>query len=53
MNTERIRTIERKIKSNKEKLKAEKGNYRNQQILRLKIQIDELQMVKGCFFATS
>ncbi len=44
MDTERIKSIEKRITSNREKLKKEKGNYRNQQILRLKIQIDELQV---------
>lgn len=44
MNIEKIKKIENRIKSNKEKLRNEKGNLKNQQILRLKINLDELQI---------
>jgi hypothetical protein len=44
MNIDKINNIEERIKGNKEKLKYEKGNSKNQQILRLKIKIDELQI---------
>lgn len=44
MNTEKIKSIEDRIKKNREKLKEETGNTKNQQILRLKIRIDEIQI---------
>ena len=44
MNTEKIKSIEDRIKNNREKLKEETGNLKNQQILRLKIKIDEIQI---------
>lgn len=44
MNTEKIKSIEDRIKKNREKLKEETGNPKNQQILRLKIRIDEIQI---------
>jgi hypothetical protein len=44
MNLEKIRKLTDQIKSNKEKLKQETGNSKNQEILRLKIKIDEIQI---------
>ncbi len=44
MNHEKISRLTDRIKSNREKLKEETGNTKNQQILRLKIKIDEIQI---------
>jgi hypothetical protein len=44
MDLEKIKSLSNKMKVNKEKLKKETGNSKNQQILRLKIKIDELQI---------
>lgn len=44
MNIEKIKKLNDKIRKNKEKLKLEVGNSKNQQILRLRIKIDELQI---------
>ena len=44
MDLEKIRKLRERIKSNNEKLKEETGNPKNQQILRLKIRIDEIQI---------
>ena len=44
METDKINVIRKRINDNKDKLKEEKGNYKNQRILRLKIKIDELQL---------
>lgn len=44
MNHEKINRLTDRIKSNREKLKEETGNPKNQQILRLKIKIDEIQI---------
>jgi hypothetical protein len=46
MNTEKIKNIESRIKKNRDKLKKETGNLKNQQILRLEITIDELEIKK-------
>lgn len=44
MNLDRINNIRERIKRNKEKLREEQGNFKNQKMLRLKIRIDELQI---------
>lgn len=44
MDLNKIKKLIERIKSNKEKLKDETGNPKNQQILRLKIRIDEIQI---------
>jgi hypothetical protein len=44
MNTEKINNLQERIRKNRKKLKDETGNLKNQQILRLKIKIDELQI---------
>lgn len=44
MDLDKIKKLRDRIKSNKEKLKDETGNPKNQQILRLKIRIDEIQI---------
>lgn len=44
MDLDKIRKLRERIKINKEKLKEETGNPKNQQILRLKIRIDEIQI---------
>lgn len=44
MNNEKIKKLRDRIKSNKEKLQEENGNPKNQKVLRLKIEIDELQI---------
>jgi predicted nucleic acid-binding Zn-ribbon protein len=44
MDLDKIRKLRERIKNNKEKLKEETGNPKNQQILRLKIRIDEIQI---------
>jgi hypothetical protein len=44
MNANKIRKLNDKIRSNREKLKLETGNSKNQKILRLEIQIDEIQI---------
>jgi hypothetical protein len=44
METDKINGIRKRINDNKEKLKEEQGNIKNQRILRLKIKIDELQI---------
>ena len=43
-DNDKINKLTDRIKSNKVKLQEENGNPKNQQILRLKIQIDELQV---------
>ena len=44
MDYERIKKIEDRIKRRKEQLKDEKGNFQNQKLLRLKIDIDEAKI---------
>jgi hypothetical protein len=44
MNIQKIKKINDNIRKNKEKLKLESGNSKNQQIIRLRIKIDELQI---------
>ena len=44
MNLDRINNIRERIKRNKEKLREEQGNFKNQKMLRLKIRIDEIQI---------
>ena len=44
MNTEKINNLQERIRKNRKKLKDETGNLKNQRILRLRIQIDELQI---------
>lgn len=44
MNLEKIKKLRERINNNKEKLKEEIGNPKNQKILRLKIGIDEIQI---------
>ena len=44
MNLDRINNIRERIKRNKEKLREEQGNFKNQKMLRHKIRIDELQI---------
>jgi len=44
MNIKKINRLKDRIKSNREKLKEETGNPKNQQILRLEIKIDEDQI---------
>lgn len=44
MDLDKIRKLRDRIKSNNKKLKEENGNPKNQQILRLKIRIDEIQI---------
>ena len=40
----KVKHLNDKIRKNKEKLKLESGNSKNQRILRLRIKIDELQI---------
>jgi hypothetical protein len=44
MDLKKIRKLNDKIKGKREKLKLETGNSKNQRILRLEIEIDELQI---------
>jgi hypothetical protein len=44
MNIDKIRKLNERIRKNKEKLKLQAGNSKNQQIISLRIKIDELQM---------
>jgi hypothetical protein len=44
MDIDKIKKLTERIQGNREKLKQESGNPKNQQILRLKITIDEIQI---------
>jgi hypothetical protein len=44
MDSKKIQNINKKINTNREKLKQETGNSKNQRILRLQIQISELEI---------
>ena len=44
MDANKINKLNDKIRANREKLKLETGNTKNQRILRLEIEISELQI---------